>query len=239
MAAYSRSRGLRRGRGGATEPMGTVTASTLGHNGGVDVGRARSVLGVTASASASELRAAYRAGVRKVHPDRSPAPDAHARTAALTEAYDLLVRLLAEPIPGADPSPAPHRSPDRSPPPTTAPTPDAATDATAGQPADSDLADGSLLIVAPADETFLVMVEAASDVGELAHVDEQLGLVELVVRPPGGPTCSVLITLQGRATHTEALCTMVSIEAAPTPPIGPVLDLLCEALEHHGPAEER
>ena len=53
-----------------------------------------------------------------------------------------------------------------------------------------------------------------------------------MVRFEGGPTCSVLITLQGRAHHTDAFCTMESIEAAPTPPIRPVVEALVDELVH-------
>jgi hypothetical protein len=64
----------------------------------------------------------------------------------------------------------------------------------------------------------------------VAYFDRHLGLLETVVRFEGGPTCSVLITLQGRAFGTEAFITMESIEAAPTPPIGPVVDALVDEL---------
>ena len=58
----------------------------------------------------------------------------------------------------------------------------------------------------------------------------QLGILELIVRFEGGPSCSVLITLQGRAFGTDAFCTMDSIEAAPTPPLRPVVEALVEEL---------
>ena len=50
------------------------------------------------------------------------------------------------------------------------------------------------------------------------------------MRFEGGPSCSVLITLQGRAFGTDAFCTMESIEAAPTPAIRPVVEALVEEL---------
>ena len=86
------------------------------------------------------------------------------------------------------------------------------------------------MLDAPADEAFAALFEAAGRVGHVAYFDRNLGLLETVVRFEGGPTCSVLITLQGRAYGTEAFCTMESIEAAPTPPIAAVIDALVEEL---------
>ncbi len=48
------------------------------------------VLGVTPTAGQAELRRAYREGARALHPDVNKAPDAAARFALLTEAYDTL-----------------------------------------------------------------------------------------------------------------------------------------------------
>ncbi len=47
-------------------------------------------LGVPASASASQIRAAYRALARQFHPDVSRAEDAQARFAAIAAAYEVL-----------------------------------------------------------------------------------------------------------------------------------------------------
>jgi hypothetical protein len=88
----------------------------------------------------------------------------------------------------------------------------------------------SLWLDVPADEAFAALFEAAGRVGHVAYFDRHLGLLETVVRFEGGPTCSVLVTLQGRAFGTEAFVTMESIEAAPTPPIAPVIDALVTEL---------
>ena len=85
-------------------------------------------------------------------------------------------------------------------------------------------------VAAPPDETWVILAEAASQVGEIAYVDRSLGILEAIVRFEGGPSCSLLITLQGRAWGTEAFCTLESIEAAPTPPIAPVIDAMLDAL---------
>src|SRR5438874_6234770 len=48
------------------------------------------ILGLATTASPAEIRRAYRERARRLHPDVNRAPDAAARFAALTEAYDTL-----------------------------------------------------------------------------------------------------------------------------------------------------
>jgi hypothetical protein len=96
---------------------------------------------------------------------------------------------------------------------------------------DVEMADSDTIAVhAPADEAFGLLFEAAGRVGHVAYFDRQLGMLETIVRFEGGPTCSVLITLQGRAHLTEAFCTMESIEAAETPPIRTVVEAIVHEL---------
>jgi hypothetical protein len=63
-------------------------------------------------------------------------------------------------------------------------------------------------------------------------VDRNLGILEVIVRFEGGPSCSVLMTLQGRAFGTDVFISMESIEADPTPALAPVLVALLEELEN-------
>ena len=92
-------------------------------------------------------------------------------------------------------------------------------------------ADGDTIAIgAPPTEAFALLLEAAARLGGIGYVDRQLGILEVIVRFEGGPSCSVLITLQGRAFGTDAFCTMDSIEAAPTPPLRPVVEAIVEEL---------
>jgi hypothetical protein len=181
----------------------------------VQLDEALRVLGLPAGASDRAARDAYRRLVRERHPDVAGPADtarATAATARLIEAYAVVRRSLLDAEP-TEPVEAEGSS--------------AGTD----QGATETTVDGdSLLLDVPADEAFAVLFEAAGRVGHVAYFDRHLGLLETVVRFEGGPTCSVLITLQGRAFGTEAFVTMESIEAAPTPPIGPVVDALVDEL---------
>jgi hypothetical protein len=169
---------------------------------------ARRTLGVGEGASSDEVRDAYRRLVRERHPDRDRSRDATEVTARLTEAYAVVRRAMAEGLVAERPK-AERPDPPSAPP-----------------KAEGD----SLWLDVPADEAFAALFEAAGRVGHLAYFDRHLGLLETVVRFEGGPTCSVLVTLQGRAFGTEAFVTMESIEAAPTPPIAPVIDALVAEL---------
>ena len=92
----------------------------------------------------------------------------------------------------------------------------------------------TIWVEAPPDETYQRLLDAAATIGGIGHVDRNLGLLEVIVRFEGGPSCSVLMTLQGRAHGTDVFCEMESIEAEPAPSILPVLDALLEQLRFAG-----
>jgi hypothetical protein len=189
----------------------------------VDTGEALAVLGLTSGAAIDDVRAAYRRLVRQHHPDLTGAAGS-AQTARLTEAYALLQRVAKDSdrdtiVVSAAPAPTPAPPP---PPPRRSAYDDAV---------EAELAAGDTIVLrVPADEAFARLFEAAGRIGHIAYFDRQLGILETIVRFEGGPSCSLLVTLQGRAGGTEAFCTLESIEATPAPPIAPVIDALVEAL---------
>lgn len=183
---------------------------------------ALAVLGLAPGSDADEVRSRYRSLMRVTHPDLADPGDidATARAADLGQAFRVVRRAMAESGDGCVPEPGPASSS------TGAPNAEPGTDPPIAVESDGD----TLHLDAPPDEAFQILLEAAAGIGGIGHVDRHLGLLEVMVRFEGGPTCSVLLTLQGRAFGTDAFCTMDSIEAASTPPIGPVMDALLAAL---------
>jgi hypothetical protein len=194
----------------------------------LDATEALGVLGLRAGTDLAGARAAYRGLVRAAHPDLAPDDlDAHARTARLTEAYEVIVAYVEAygtmPPPPPPPSPPPPAAP--------APPPPAADERPV---AVETLDEGTIALALPAPEVYALLYEAAGRVGDIAYYDRRLGILEIIVRFEGGPSCSVVMTLQGRAHHTEVFCTMESIESTPAPAIAPVMDALVEELRRLG-----
>jgi hypothetical protein len=161
----------------------------------MDVDEARAVLGVAAGASEADERSAFRRRLRATHPDvAGPRADAGVAVARLTRALGVLRAARAG---GVAPATPPATSPPAPP---------------------AEHRGDSLLLDAPADEAFVAILEAAHAVGDVTYVDARLGLVEAVVADDGGNACQLLITLQGRATGTEAFCTLEPLGTAPCPP---------------------
>jgi hypothetical protein len=192
----------------------------------MELREALAVLGVAPGTPMEEVRVHYRRLVRARHPDLRGDADASVRTAEVTTAFAVVRAAVRDhgtgmvpeppPVPPAahrDASPAAHRRQHRA----------AEVDA---------LESDTIAITAPPPEAYALLLDAAAEVGSVGYVDRHLGLLEILVRFEGGPTCSVLLTLQGRAFTTEVVCTMDSIEAAPTPPLRPVVEALVEALRH-------
>jgi hypothetical protein len=189
------------------------------------------LLGVAPGTTLRDVRARYLRLLRATHPDvAGGTAGATERTAALTAAFATVRAAVLADGGGVVPEPAPAPAPP-------APAPGRAAATAAGwhlwpiDPVDADVVDhDTIAIGAPPAEAYALLLDAASEVGTIGYVDRRLGILEVMVRFEGGPTCSVLVTLQGRAFTTEAFCTMESIEAAPTPPLRPVVEALVEAL---------
>ena len=175
-------------------------------------------------------RSRYRELLRTTHPDVAAAgvstQDATEATLEITRAFRLVSDSIEEHGFIPDPTPEPHQVVEPS------------TDSchhrhghTPPKRLDASADGDTISLAVPAPEAFAVLLEAGSRIGGIGYVDRALGLLELIVRFEGGPSCSALITLQGRAFGTDAFVTLESIEAAPTPPIQPVMDALLEEVE--------
>ena len=186
------------------------------------------ILGLEPGDTAASVRARYRELLLTTHPDVSAAgPDAATdATVALTEAHRVVLEAIRTSELGEIPHPPPemttqfgetscrHRSP-------------------VGPMEVIEIrSDGDTIsLTVPPPEAFAILLEAGARLGGIGYVDRALGLLELIVRFEGGPSCSVLLTLQGRAFGTDAFLTMESIEAAPTPDPAPVIEALLEEIE--------
>lgn len=175
----------------------------------MDTAAARDILGVGPGASAAELRAAYRARLRLAHPDLQGRDGG---TATVVAAYRVL----------RDAEPADPVAP-------VAPVP-----ATAAVVVDGDTVTAEL----PAGDLLALLVDAGDTIGEVAYVDRLSGLVEVVVDIPDHGACSVVWTLEGRATgitgqevgSTTAWCTVEPLGGGPAPPAAVVAALLADGL---------
>ena len=189
----------------------------------MQIDEACALLGVEPGASAHDVRVRFYEQMRVAHPDVATLDrdnDHETDPALLTQANEVLRRAIAESTDGRVPQIAET---------------DRARAGIAWQDRiDVRSAGQSLWVTAPPDETFQRLLEAASTLGGIGHVDRALGLLEVIVRFEGGPTCSVLMTLQGRSHETEIFCEMESIESSATPPMDPVIEALQEALESLG-----
>ncbi|HKY69180.1 MAG TPA: hypothetical protein VJM49_22510, partial [Acidimicrobiales bacterium] len=90
-------------------------------------------------------------------------------------------------------------------------------------------ADDTLLLAAPPDEAFAILLDAAHRVGNVSYVDRSCAIFEAVVRQDG-ETCSLVVTLQGRAHGTEALLTLEAMERPASLPTDRVLGRMVDAL---------
>lgn len=191
---------------------------------------AAEVLGVDPADDPSTVRAAYRRLLHRHHPDHAGVDPtvggpgrhgaAHDATARIIEAYAVL---LGEPE---------HPSPESGPSARRAPADAGAHDGDGWRLA----VDGDTITLGiPADEAFLALVDAAHHIGDVTYVDPDAGLLEAVVGIVGGPVCSLVLSLQGRAEGTDAWCTIESLDARRPPPIDDVVRLLASHVDRRPP----
>jgi hypothetical protein len=195
-------------------------------------------LGLADPFGPEQLRTAYRLAARRLHPDRPGAPpDATEQMAAVNTAYAILsgtqVPDLEAPPPPPPPGgaahdpgpPAPGRagrwSRRRDGPPWPPP------------PAPLDvrlLDDGSILVDAPADETFEQLLEAVEVIGDPTYVDVDAGLLQIIVRHEAGGWCYLTFSLQGRADGTEIFTSLERLDAGGRPDAAALLARLADTL---------
>ncbi|MGH9236274.1 MAG: J domain-containing protein [Acidimicrobiales bacterium] len=162
----------------------------------MDVTEARAVLGVGDGDGWDLVRLAYRRRIRAAHPDVHGA-GATPVAARLNEAYAVLSR--AKRTGAATPAPTPATTPPAPAPP-------------APPPVGVRVVGGdTLLLAAPPDEAFALLLEAGHRVGNVSYVDRACAIFEVVVRQDD-ETCSLVVTLQGRAHGTEAVLTLEAME---------------------------
>jgi hypothetical protein len=179
----------------------------------MEVTEARAVLGVAAGDGWAEVRAAYRRAIRAAHPD-THGRGATATAVRLNEAYAVLRRARqAGTLDPQRPRPAPPPPPPPSPP----------------RVGVAVAASDTILLAAPPDEAFALLLEAAHRVGNVSYVDRSCAIFEVVVLQDG-ESCSLLVTLQGRAHGTEALLTLEAMERAASLPTDRVLGRVVDAL---------
>ncbi len=180
----------------------------------MDVAEARTVLGVTAGDGWDVVRLAYRRRIRAAHPDVA-GPGTTPAAARLNEAYTVLSRAKRSGTLDAPPAAPPP------PPPPAPPAPPPVGVATVGN--------DTLLLAAPPGEAFALLVEAGHRVGSISYLDRSCAILEVVVRQDG-ETCSLVITVQGRAHGTEALFTLEAMERAASLPPDRLLARVAAAL---------
>jgi hypothetical protein len=181
----------------------------------VDVVEARAVLGVTAGDDWDVVRRAYRARIRAAHPD-THGVGSTPRAVRLNEAYAVLSRAKRAGLSPAAPGGAAAAPPPPPPPP---------------MPAVGVRVIGSdtLLLAAPPDEAFALLLDAGHRVGNVSYVDRSCAIFEVVVRQDD-ETCSLVVTLQGRAHGTEAFLTLEAMERAATLPPDRIVARMVAAL---------
>ena len=195
-------------------PGGTVTE--------VQRDEALALLGLTEPFDAARLRLAYRAAARLLHPDRPDAPpDATERMVAVNLAHAVLGgRLEPGPAHGSASQPG-SAAADRH------------VRVSGVGPDGVEVAldaDGALLVDAPAAETFERLLEAVEAIGDPTYVDEDAGLLQIIVAHDDATFSYLTFSLQGRASGTEVFTTVERLDGAPPGDPWPLLDRLAERL---------
>jgi hypothetical protein len=164
------------------------------------------VLGVRSDATWDDIRAAYRAGIRRTHPDLADSEGATARAARLNAAFAVLGEATdrgRRPA-GDAPEPSHGRLPGRP-----EPTP---------------------TLEVPAGDVFVRVLEAAYDIGEVSYIDPEAGLIQLLLGDGGPAASQLLIVIDDSVVPATASFTLDSMDADAAPDIREVVGRLGTAL---------
>jgi hypothetical protein len=177
----------------------------------MDLDDALGTLGLDRSTTWAEIRRAYRARMREVHPDVTAGPGAAA--ARVNAAFAVLEPVYRRGLPPPPPPPRPARPPE----------PDAK------DPPLERMDDDGLVLVAPPDEVFLRLATVIDEIGAVTYADPDLGYLEAVV---GDGTGQLVVSLQGRAHATEAFFTLEPMDARPVPALETIVRQIAARLRH-------
>ena len=188
----------------------------------MDFDDALALLGLAGGTDWPAVRGAYRAAMRNAHPDVAPGDGEAARR--LNDAFAVLEPVFRR----GQPAPPPRG-------PAVSPTRTAGPRARAWQQAEEPLDvervdDDALALVAPAEEVFLRLLDALHDLGVVTYADPESSYLEALVCEGRG---LLAVSLQGRASATEAFFTLESLRGAPVPPIETVVRSVADALRTH------
>lgn len=189
----------------------------------MDPARAAAILGADPGESPDRLRRRFRRLLLAHHPDLGGSTDA---AREVIEAYAALAR-----------DAAPDAEPDAARVAEGAADPDAGVEGGAvgdapGPPEGEPVwrvDDDTLAVALPAEEAYVLAVEAAHRIGSVTYVDRQCGVLEALLRTTEGGTVSMLVTLQGRALgHTDLFFSLepLDIVRGPFPALSEVTELM-------------
>ncbi len=189
---------------------------------------ARAILGVTTDDEWSVVRAAYRARIRRSHPDVAGTGGVD-RSVQLNAAYRALAVARREGrLHEAGPPPRPRPRPQPRPQPRATGRDDDV--AAPSRPADDVrfVDRDTLALSSPPEETFRRLVEATHAIGDLSYVDRSASIFEAVLQLDDGRHASFVVSLQWRAhdASCEAFCTLEALDRAEHLDVSGVLEQL-------------
>ena len=208
----------------------------------MDLSTARSVLGVSASDDWDVVREAYRAQVRRSHPDLVGDSGVE-RTVEVNAAYRTLAtarregRLHATAPPPRSPGPSGRTGPSGRPAarpsaekvdvrPTRRPEP--TPDGTRVADDVRLIGNDTIVLSSPPAETFRRLVEAVHSLGDISYIDRGSAIFEAVLALEDGHHASLVVSLQWRAHDAtcEAFCTLEALDRAEHLDVSGVLEQL-------------